>query len=147
MALDMQFDRLILTKEVEFYQFSYRERPYEIVAYLLLQDAFKPASKEFGWQFYDYDFEPNDNQIFVKIGTLHELSDVEREYLLSFTDGLLRFKPSINYVVDFFKMDFDIECDYPKDEGFLEFVDKINSIFKTTIALTNVQSINNLVQE
>lgn len=36
MALDMQFDRLILTKEVEFYQFSYRERPYEIVAYLLL---------------------------------------------------------------------------------------------------------------
>lgn len=78
---------------------------------------------------------------------MHELSDVEREYLLAFTDGLLRFKPSINYVVDFFKMDFDIECDYPKDEGFLELVDKINSIFKTTIALTNVQSINNLVQE
>lgn len=82
----------------------------------------------------------------MKIGTTRTLESNEREFLLSFVDGLLRFKPSINYVVDFFEIKEEIFFGYPKDKGFFELIQKINSNFNSNISITNVQSFNNLTQ-
>lgn len=139
----MDFERLVLTKKEEFFRFSMN---FEVIAYLLLEDTFSKTDKKFGELFFEDDFIPEENHILVKIGTMKTLENNEREFLLSFADGLLRFKPSVDYVVDFFDIKEEIFFDYPKDKGFFELIQKINSNFNSNISIANVQSFNDLIQ-
>ena len=139
----MNFERLILTKDYEFYRFS---QDYSDVAYLLLTDNFKKASSNFGEAFFDYDFSPNDNWITVQCATRKNLDEPEQQEILSFVEGLLSFKPSIDYLVDFFYLSNDLEFNYPSEAGFVELTEKINLIFNSAIKIHVGSSFNNIIQ-
>lgn len=142
----MNFERLLLTKNSEFYRFS---RDYVDIAYLLIFDSFSKANSSFGEQFFDSDFEPRDNHIIVKVGLLRNLNENEKNEINSFVDGLLSFKPSVDYVIDFFKVPEELEFDYPTDEGFVELIEKINKMFDLNreIVVHNIDSFNNILQK
>ena len=139
----MKFERLILTKDYEFYRFS---QDYSDVAYLLLTDNFKKASSNFGEAFFDDDFSPNDNWITVQCATRKDLDEPEQQEILSFVEGLLSFKPSIDYLVDFFYLSTDLEFNYPSEAGFVELTEKINLIFNSAIKIHVGSSFNNIIQ-
>lgn len=139
----MNFERLILTKGYEFYRFS---QNYNELAYLLLTDNFKKAPNNFGEAFFDDDFNPSDNWIKVQCATRKALDEHERQEILSFVDGLLNFKPSIDYMVDFFDLAKDLEFNYPTEVGFVELTEKINIIFNSDIKIQFGSSFNNIIQ-
>ncbi|MBC6308928.1 hypothetical protein HCJ66_05115 [Listeria sp. FSL L7-1582] len=140
----MDFERLLLTDRIELFKFSI---DFNDVAYLLLIDTFSKAPKSFGEKILEDDFIPNNNHIIVKCGTRRELSLGEREYILSFVESLLSLKPSIDYLVDFFYVDADLEAEYPENDGVFDLVDKINDLFKTNIVIKNASSINHIMQK
>lgn len=139
----MNFERLILTKDYEFYRFS---QDYSDVAYLLLTDNFKKAPISFGESFFDDDFSPNDNWITVQCATRKALDEHDQQEILSFVEGLLSFKPSIDYIVDFFYLSNDLEFNYPSEAGFVELTEKVNLIFNSAIKIHVGSSFNNLIQ-
>lgn len=131
--LTMNFERLILTKDYEFYRFS---QDYSDVAYLLLTDNFKKAPNNFGETFFDDDFSPNNNNwITVQCATRKDLDEHERQEILSFVEGLLSFKPSIDYMMDFFYLSNDLEFNYLSAAGFVELTERINLIFNSAIKI------------
>ena len=143
----MDFERLLLTKNCEFYRFS---RDYDDVAYLLIIDTFSKATVSFGKQFFDDDFEPRENQIIVKVFGIKDkgISETDREELNSFVESLLSFKPSIDYVVEFEEVSKELEFDYPSKDGFIELIEKIDKLIdaKYQVKVKNVDSFNNLLQ-
>lgn len=141
----MEFERLLLTKNSEFYRFS---QNYGDVAYVLILDSFSKAPSNFGEQFFEEGFEPRENFLIVKIALLREIDGKEKNELTSFVESLLSFKPSIDYVIDFFEISEELEFDYPKENGFIELVEKINSTFNLNheIKVNNIDSFNNIVQ-
>lgn len=140
----MKFDRLILTTKHEVYRFNRNDNT---IAYLLLEDAFSQADESFGRLFLDNEFIPRENQILVKVASTRELETEERDFLLSFIDGMLSFKPSIDYVVDFFELAEEIVFDYPIDRGFLDLIEKINLAFNSTITIKHIETFNYLIQD
>ncbi|MBC1911461.1 hypothetical protein HCJ70_02835 [Listeria booriae] len=120
----MDFQRLLLTKDCELFRFS---AGLESIAYLL--------------------FIPNDNHILVQCAILRELTTLEREEILSFAEKLLSSKPSIDYMVDFFHAEADLESDYPEGDGVFDLVNKTNELFKSNIVIKDTSSINNLIQK
>jgi|GEM_PF-3292514 hypothetical protein len=141
----MDFERLFLTSNSEFYRFSL---DYEDVAYLLFFDTFSKADKDFGKRFCDEDYETRQNYILVKVGLRRELEDEEREQILSFVEGMLGFKPDVDYFVDFIEVAKDIEFDYPTDSGFFELVAKVNDIFglDNSVEISDALSFNHIIQ-
>ncbi|KMT60198.1 hypothetical protein X560_1124 [Listeria fleischmannii 1991] len=117
------------------------------MGYLLLFDTFSKASDKFGTPFFEDDFEPNENHIVIQYAYRSDLTDMDREFILSFVEGLLSFKPSIDYVVDFFYVEQDLEFDYPTNSGFVELVEKINRLFNRNIMINDFQSFNNILQQ
>lgn len=117
------------------------------MGYLLLFDTFSKAPDAFGEQFFEDDFEANENHIIVQYACRSDLTDMHREFVLSFVESLLSFKPSIDYVVDFFYIKQDLEFDYPTNKGFAELVEKINMLFNTNIIINDFQSFNNILQQ
>ncbi|MBC1339623.1 hypothetical protein [Listeria innocua] len=140
----MEFERLFLTPKYEFYRFSLN---YDDVAYLLITDNFNPAPPEFGTPFFDNTFEPNENQISVQCGVLRKLSENEDNYLQSFIEGLLGFKPSIDYSIDYFKIKRELEFDYPTEKGFKELLAQINTLFSSNVIINDFSSFNNIIQK
>lgn len=140
----MDFQRLLLTKDCELFRFS---AGIESIAYLLFVDTFSPAPKSFGEAFFDVDFIPNDNRILVQCAILRKLTTLEREEILSFAEKLLSLKPSIDYMVDFFHAEADLESDYPEGDGVFDLVNKANELFKANIVMKDTSSINNIVQK
>lgn len=117
------------------------------MGYLLLFDTFSKASDKFGTLFLEDNFEPNENHIVVQYAYRSDLTDMDREFILSFVEGLLSFKPSIDYVVDFFYVEQDLEFDHPTNRGFVELVEKINRLFNRNIMINDFQSFNNILQQ
>ncbi|MBC2174655.1 hypothetical protein [Listeria booriae] len=140
----MGFQRLLLTKDCELFRFS---AGIESIAYLLFVDTFSPAPKSFGEAMFENDFIPNDNHILVQCAILRELTTLEREEILSFAEKLLSSKPSIDYMVDFFYAEADLESDYPEGDGVFDLVNKTNELFKSNIVIKDTSSINNLIQK
>ncbi|EUJ25198.1 hypothetical protein [Listeria cornellensis] len=140
----MDFERLLLTDSSELFKFSI---DFEDVAYLLLIDTFSKAPKGFGEKIMDDDFVPNSNHIIVKCGLRRELSAEERDFILSFAESILSFKPSIDYMIDFFYVDTELESDYPEEQGVLDLVDVVNKVFKSDIVIKNASSMNNIMQK
>ncbi|AQY51793.1 hypothetical protein PWEIH_00885 [Listeria weihenstephanensis FSL R9-0317] len=140
----MDFERFLLTDTSEFFKFSIE---FEDIAYLLLVDTFAKAEKSFGERIFEDDFVPNDNHILVKCGIRRELTIKEREYILSFVEGLLSFKPSIDYLVDFFDVDVDLESGYPEGDGIIDLVERINELFESNIVIKDASTINNIIQK
>lgn len=140
----MDFERLFITKKSEFFRFSEKGND---MGYLLLYDTFSKAPDRFGEQFFEDDFEPNENHIVVQYAHRSDLTDIHREAALSFVEGLLSFKPNIDYVVDFFYAEQDLEFDYPTNRGFVELIEKINRLFNTNIVINDFQSFNNILQQ
>ncbi|MBC1458818.1 hypothetical protein [Listeria newyorkensis] len=140
----MDFERLLLTDSSELFKFSIE---FDDVAYLLLIDTFSKAPKSFGEKILDDDFIPNSNHIVAKCGMRRELSTEERESILSFAESMLSFKPSIDYTIDFFYVDKELESGYPEGQGVIDLVDVVNTVFKTEIVIKNPSSINNIIQK
>jgi hypothetical protein len=142
--LNLDFERLFITKESEFFRFSEEGND---MGYLLLFDTFSKASDKFGTLFLEDNFEPNENHIVVQYAYRSDLTDMDREFILSFVEGLLSFKLSIDYVVDFFYVEQDLEFDHPTNRGFVELVEKINRLFNRNIMINDFQSFNNILQQ
>ncbi|WP_051912736.1 hypothetical protein [Carnobacterium funditum] len=139
----MESERLFLIQKNECYRFNI---DLEVIACLLLTDTFSEAPKEYSEAIMDNNPDPSENFIFVQVGVTRELSEQEREELLSFTDGLLIVKHDIDYFVDFFDINKEIQFNYPHDIGSSDLITKVNTIFETDIEIKNVKSFNNLLQ-
>lgn len=111
-----------------------------------MTDNFKKAPNNFGEAFFDDDFSPNDNWITVQCATRKDLDEHDRQEILSFAEGLLSFKPSIDYMVDFFYVTEDFEFNYPSEAGFVELTEKINLLFNSAIKIHVGSSFNNIIQ-
>lgn len=124
------FERLFLTNKYEFFRFS---KNYDDLAYMLLTHNF----------LLDEDI----NTYTVKIAIRQQLSDDEEQYLLSFVNGLLTFKPNIEYVSDFLSVKKDIEFDYPEDEGFVSLIKQVENVFDVDIDIKNISTFNEHIQK
>lgn len=139
----MEFQRWLLTNKVEIYHFT---KDTDSIAYLMFEGTFSKARQEFGDSIFDDDFEPKNNHFIIKCATLKGFTDVDRKEILSFCDKILGFKPSIDYLVDFFSIEKEIEFSYPQDFGFKEMINQFNKTFQINIVLSDYQSFNTLVQ-
>lgn len=140
----MEFQRWLLTEKYEIYNFTHG---IDSIAYLLFEDTFEKANKEFGEKIFDNDFEANSNQIIIKCATLAGFTEENRQEILSFCDKIIGFKPSIDYLVDFSPIQKEVEFNYPYEDGFKEMIHQLNAIFKINIVVNDLLSFNNLIQK
>lgn len=140
----MNFERYFLTEKYEFYRFSENN---ETIAYFLVTDTKKRTPQSYGNAIMDDHFEPSDNYFSVQVGVLKKLSKKQKEWVLSFAEGLLSYKYDIDYLVDFFDLKSEIEVDCPSGTSLTELTGKINIQFGSGIQVKNEESFINLVQK
>lgn len=140
----MNFSRYFLTEKHEFYRF---DEDSETIAYFLITDTKKPTPESYGKAIFDDSFEPSDNFFSAKVGVLDDLTEKQKEWILSFAESLLSYKYDIDYSVDFFDLNCDFEVDYPSGSWLTDLIEKINNQFGSGIQVENTQSFMNLIQK
>ena len=140
----MNFSRYYLTEKHEFYRF---DEDSETIAYFLITDTKNRTPKSYGKAIFDDSFEPLDNYFSVKVGVLDDLTEKQKEWILSFAESLLSYKYDIDYSVDFFDLNCDFVVDYPYGSWLTDLIEMINNQFGSDIQVKNMQSFMNLIQK
>lgn len=140
----MNFSRYFLTEKHEFYRF---DEDSETISYFLITDTKNRTPESYGKAIFDDSFEPSDNYFSVKVGVLDDLTEKQKEWILSFAESLLSYKYDIDYSVDFFDLNCDFEVDYPSGSWLTEFIEMVNDQFGSDIQVKNMQSFMNLIQK
>lgn len=113
----------------------------------LITDTKNRTPESYGKAIFDDSFEPSDNYFSVKVGVLDDLTEKQKEWILSFAESLLSYKYDIDYSVDFFDLNCDFEVDYPSGSWLTEFIEMVNDQFESGIQVENTQSFMNLIQK
>ena len=140
----MNFSRYFLTEKHEFYRF---DEDSETIVYFLITDTKNRTPESYGKALFDDSFEPSDNDFSVKVGVLDDLTEKQREWILSFAESLLSYKYDIDYSVDFFELNCDFEVDYPYGSWLTDLIEMLNNQFGSDIQVKNMQSFMNLIQK
>lgn len=140
----MNFSRYFLTEKHEFYRFA---EDSETIAYFLITDTKNRSPESYGKAIFDVYFEPSDNYFSVKVGVLDDLTEKQREWILSFAEGLFSYKYDIDYSVDFFELKRDFEVDYPSGSWLTEFIEMVNDQFGSDIQIEDTKSFIHLIQK
>lgn len=140
----MNFSRYFLTEKHEFYRF---DEDSETIAYFLITDTKNRTPESYGKALFDDSFESSDNFFSVKVGVLDDLTEKQKEWILSFAESLLSYKYDIDYSVDFFDLNCDFEVDYPYRSWLTDLIENINNQFGSDIQVENTKSFRNLIQK
>ncbi|MES9680496.1 hypothetical protein, partial [Bacillus safensis] len=90
--------------------------------------------------------ETAENFFEVKIAICRELVEEEKQKITGFIEDLLSYKPDIDYSIQFFSLDEELNISYSNEEELADFLTYINKMFDTNITF-KFSSINKLIQK
>ncbi|MEC0922739.1 hypothetical protein AAYR27_10920 [Bacillus safensis] len=139
----MNFERLFLTEKNEFYRVAL---DFEDIAFIMVTDTLDQTPKEYLRSIMDEDGETAENFFEVKIAICRELVEEEKQKITGFIEDLLSYKPDIDYSIQFFSLDEELNISYSNEEELADFLTYINKMFDTNITF-KFSSINKLIQK
>ncbi|UTR15803.1 hypothetical protein MM221_04280 [Salipaludibacillus sp. LMS25] len=139
----MNFERLFITESNEFYRVAL---DYKDLAYIMVTDTLKPTPREYLLSIMDEDGESAENFLNVKIAMCSELSQKERTKLRGFLEDLFSYKPDLDYSVEFFLLDEEMDIRSSNEEELAAFLAQVNRVFGTNVSF-QFSSTNKLIQK